>query len=68
MELLNQHVIVHTIQELQQLAYNQPVRHDQRDYNAIEKMRCFEKKLRDGVWTTERFLSKVSYLFQNYVR
>ena len=45
MELLNQHVIVHTIQELQQLACNQPIRRDQRGYNAIEKMRCFEKKL-----------------------
>nr|XP_047127653.1 uncharacterized protein LOC124808546 [Hydra vulgaris] len=66
MKLLNQHVIVHTIQELQQLACNQPVRRDQRDYGAIEKMRCFEKKLRDGVWTTERFLSTASYLFQNF--
>ena len=66
MEMLNQHVIVHTIQELQQLACNQPVRRDQRDFNAIEKMRCFEKKLRDGAWTTERFLSTVPYLFQNF--
>ena len=66
MELLIQHIIVHTIQELQQLACNQPVRRDQRDYNPIEKMRCFEKKLRDGVWTTERFLSTVPYLFQNF--
>ena len=31
MELLNRHVIVHTIQELQLLACNQPVRRDQRD-------------------------------------
>ncbi|XP_047142323.1 uncharacterized protein LOC124816690 [Hydra vulgaris] len=45
MKMLNQHVIVHKIQELQQLACNQPVRRDQRDYGAIEKMRCFEKKL-----------------------
>ena len=66
MELLNQHIIVHTIQELQQLACNQPVRRDQRDYSAIEKMSCFEKKLRDGVWITERFLSTVPYLFQNF--
>nr|XP_047143091.1 uncharacterized protein LOC124817279 [Hydra vulgaris] len=66
MKLLNQHVIVHTIQELQQLACNQPARRDQRDYGAIEKMRCFDKKLQDGVWTTERFLLTVSYLFQNF--
>ncbi|XP_047129389.1 uncharacterized protein LOC124809366 [Hydra vulgaris] len=66
MKLLNQYVIVHTIQELQQLLCNQPVRRDLRNYGAIEKMYYFEKKLRDGVWTTERFLSTVSYLFQNF--